>query len=602
MMTESVETPHFPSLSATDVPRLCHDLDDPSFRNGTARHAWAYLGAHAEGEQVIFRLWAPHAIHVSIMGIDGDWSLGVPMVHAPMNGVWQATLPACRVPAGTIYKYRIVPRQGDALLTADPYGRAMELPPANATVFDPEVPFLWHDDGWMHRRLTRATEGGASPLNIYELHPAVWHCHNDGTPLSYHELADELAPYLKQMGFTHVLLCAITEPAFNALYAPTARYGTPDDLRTFVDILHGAGVGVLFDWAPVGISATRGEAHAFLLSNATYWVESFHADGLCLNPAVFEAEPLSIAIINPDVCDDPYQCEDCASNEACTRRPPWGDIARRVRKEHPDVLFIAPPTTTALKGDFSHLWHTAWVADTLEYAREDPIFRKHKHKRLIAHAAPATEMACVLPLSRSEVGHPLRSFLDHMPGDYWQKFAGARVFAAWVMTHPGAKLWSMGCEIGQFSSRDEGKPMEWYLLDFDAHARLQHYYAALNRLYLSLPPLWDIDPCDPAASFTWLVADNAEESILSFTRRAANGREVVVILNFTPVAREGYAMPMPAEGTYREIFNSDNLAYGGSDVINPRPLTAVVNEEIGRPTLTLRIPPLGCAILEPAIP
>ncbi len=582
MMTETVETPIFPPISAPESPRHPRDLPnetaDTSYRNGAARHAYTYLGAHVEGELVVFRIWAPQAIHVSILGLDNDWTLGVPMVHADLYGVWQAMLPAHRVPDGTLYKYRIVPREGDVILTPDPYGRAMERPPADATVFHRDTAFAWHDAGWMHRRAAAARAGRPQPLNIYEVRLGAWKPHREDLPLSYHELADELAPYVKQMGFTHVLLFPVTEAVVTGLYAPSARYGTPDALHTLVDILHGAGVGVLIEWSPTVTDWRPGEVRSHLLSNLHYWMEEFHLDGLRISP--------------PDGTDTAA----------------WRDLAHRLADEHPDVLLLTPdiyPDDTAHRSgtvaEFFHPCSDGWTRATLDFAAEDPFFRKHKHGKLLAHSHPADDARGILSMAHDAVGHPYRSFLDHMSGDYWQKFAGARLFAAWMMTHPGGKLWSMGCEIGQFSSKDQAKSMEWYLLDFDAHARLQHYFATLNQLYLSLPPLWDIDPACPAGAMTWLLNDT-ESGILAYRRTAADGREVIVVLNVTPVVREQYALPVPAQGQYREIFNSDNLAFGGSDVINPLPLISVAAKDPDLPMLIMRIPPLGCSLWEAVDP
>lgn len=574
MMTKKVETPHFPSKSVPDTPRLSHPLPalpaDPSYRHGTARHAHTFLGAHEGEGTVVFQVWAPQAIQVSVQGIADDWSSGVPMICTDLPGVWQATLPSDGVPDGTLYKYRILPQEGNAILTPDPYGRAMEAPPNDATVFRRTAAFPWRDDGWMHRRATVARSGKPQPLNIYEVRLGAWKPHRDDVPLSYHELADELTPYVKQMGYTHVLLAPLTEPTAAGLFAPSARYGSPDDLRTLVDILHGAGVGVLTAWSPTVTDLTHGEVRSYLLSNLHYWIEEFHLDGLRILP--------------PDGAD----------------AAAWCALTLPLEDEHPDIILITPPSpaTDAARAAGARCplpCHTAWTKATLDYAREDPLFRKHKHDALMAQSRVAQDAFGVLPIDSLSVGHPYRSFLDCMPGDYWQKFAGARLFAAWVMTHPGGKLWHMGCEIGAFSSKDPGKPMEWYLLDFDAHARLQHYFAALHRLYLSLPPLWDVDTAHPDNAMIPLESD-AEAGILAYRRVAADGREVIAVLNFTPVVHEQHPLPVPTAGRYREIFNSDNSAYGGSDVVNSRPLTAVPDGTTGRPTLTLRVPPLGCSL------
>ena len=303
------------------------DLDEFLFHEGTARHAYDYLGAHAEvdkdgDERVIFRVWAPHARSVSVVGLADDWKVGIPMIRATRNGIFMLALPGDKVPDGSVYKYRITAADGQVYLRSDPYGRAMECPPETATRFTRETPFVWHDGGWLKHRKTRATDGRKYPMNIYEVHAGSWKYGPDGKPLSYRELADELAPYIKQMGFTHVELLPVMEHPFGGswgyqvcgYYAPTARYGDPDDFRAFVDIMHNAGIGVILDWVPAHFpkdahglyrfdgqplyeyedptrqenrgwgtccfDVGKNEVISFLLSNAYYWVEEFHADGL----------------------------------------------------------------------------------------------------------------------------------------------------------------------------------------------------------------------------------------------------------------------------------------------------------------------------------
>ena len=247
---------------------------------------------------------------------------------------------------------------------------------------------------------------------------------------------------------------------------------------------------------------------------------------------------------------------------------------------------------------FSYKWNMGWMNDTLRYVGEDPLFRKHKHSMLTHMPSYAFNEKYVLPISHDEVVHLKKSFLDKMPGDYWQKFAGARAFAAWMMTHPGAKLWFMGCEIGQFAEWSEQRQLDWFLLDFDAHARLQHYFAALNHLYLSIPALWDEDPDHPESSFEWLESHKEADSTIAFRRVAKDGSDVVVVLNFTPPARPGYDVNVPLPGTYAEIFNSDELAFGGSGVLNREPLVSFPVEGSLLNKIRINLPPMGMAIFK----
>ncbi len=657
MMTETVKkreistsikkkaTP-FPSLSAPHR----RELDEYLFHAGDARRAFTYLGAHAESdpavnggeERVVFRVWAPHARSVSVVGSFADWQSGIPMARVTANGLYLLSLPGHRVPDGSTYKYRIEAADGQVYLRADPYGRAMECPPETATRFFRQTPFKWHDSGWMRQRASRAAEDRTYPFNIYEIHVGSWKHHPDGTPLSYRELADELAPYIKQMGYTHVELMPVMEHPFGGswgyqicgYYAPTARYGDPDDFKAFVDILHGAGIGVILDWVPAHFprdahglfhfdgeplyeytdptrqenrgwgtccfDVGRNEVVSFLVSNAYYWIEEFHADGLRVDAVA------SMLYLNYDRRDGewhPNRYGDIGNLEAISF---FQRLNGNLREDHPDVLTIAEESTmwphiTDFSENglgFSYKWNMGWMNDTLRYVKEDPIFRKHNHGLLTHMPSYAFLEKYVLPISHDEVVHLKKSFLDKMPGDYWQKFAGARAFAAWMMTHPGGKLWFMGCEIGQFAEWSEERELDWFLLDFDAHARLQHYFAALNNFYLSTPALWDEDPANPASSFEWLETHKEEDSIIAFRRVARDGSDIVVVFNFTPPARENYDINVPLPGTYREIFNSDNLAFGGSDFINREPLKSFAVEGSWLNKIRMKIPPMGVCMLE----
>ncbi len=629
-------------------------LDEYLFHAGNARHAWTYLGPHVEcdptvgegEERVVFRVWAPHARSVSLVGSFTDWAYGTPMARVTDNGIYLLSLPGDKVPDGGLYRYRIEAADGQVYVRSDPYGRAMECPPATATRFFRETPFSWHDSGWLAQRKARAADGRRYPFNIYEVHAGSWKFREDGTPLSYRELADELAPYVKQMGYTHVELMPVMEHPFGGswgyqicgYFAPTARYGDPDDFRAFVDTMHSAGIGVILDWVPAHFprdahglfrfdgeplyeyadptrqenkgwgtccfDVGRNEVISFLISNAYYWIEEFHADGLRVDAV---SSMLYLNYDRPDGQWHPNRFGDFRNLEAI-------DFFRRLnmslRDDHPDVLTIAEESTiwshiTDFSENglgFSYKWNMGWMNDTLRYVKEDPLFRKHNHGLITHTPSYAFDEHYVLPISHDEVVHLKRSFLDKMPGDYWQKFAGARAFAAWMMTHPGAKLWFMGCEIGQFAEWSEERELDWFLLEYDAHARLQHYFAALNNFYLATPALWDEDPDRPHTAFEWLEAYNAEESIVVFRRRAragaaGEGTDIVVALNFTPVARADHEINVPLPGRYREIFNSDDLAYGGSDLLNREEMEAYPVAGNFLHKVRLHIPPMGCTIL-----
>ena len=663
MMTNTPKNRQKPSVSTSirideDLPTTPtntnhrRELDEFLFHEGTARRMWTYLGAHVEDEiladgatesRAVFRVWAPHARRVSLVGSFCDWDNGIPMTLVNRNGLYILSLPLEQVPDGSVYKYRIETPDGRVYLRADPYGRAMECPPETATRFLYPRTFEWHDEGWLTQRRERAESGRRYPFSVYEVHAGSWRRHADGTPLSYRELADELAPYAKQMGFTHVELLPIMEHPFDGswgyqvcgYYAPTSRYGDPNDFRAFIDIMHGAGIGVILDWVPAHFpkdahglyrfdgeplyeytdptrqenrgwgtccfDVGRNEVKSFLISNAYYWIEEFHADGLRVDAVT------SMLYRNYDRADGewyPNRYGGMQNLESIDffRQLNWG-----LREDHPDVLTIAEESTiwaniTSFEGDglgFSYKWNMGWMNDTLRYVKEDPIYRKYMHAHLAHTANYCLDERYILPISHDEVVHLKKSFLDKMPGDYWQKFAGARAFAAFMTTHPGAKLWFMGCEFGQFAEWNECRQLDWFLLDYDAHARLQHYFAALNNLYLKTPALWDEDPDDPKACYKWLDKYNADECTFVWQRISREGREVVVVINFTPVARTNSPINVPHLGRYREIFNSDDLAYGGSGVINEGVFEAAWEDGCGLPRLRLTVPPMGCSILEP---
>ncbi len=657
MMTKSVDIHRESDAShphTTPFPRLVaphrREFDEFIFHAGDSRHAWSYLGAHAEtdpavdggAERVVFRVWAPHARSIAVVGSFTDWDAGLPMARVTANGLHLLSLPGARVPDGSTYKYRIESADGQVYLRADPYGRAMECPPGTATRFFREEPYTWHDLGWLGQRSRRAEEGRKYPFNIYEIHAGSWKHHPDGTPLSYRELADELAPYVKQMGYTHVELMPVMEHPFGGswgyqvcgYYAPTARFGDPDDFRAFVDILHGAGIGVILDWVPAHFprdahglfhfdgeplyeyadptrqenkgwgtccfDVGRPEVISFLISNAYYWIEEFHADGLRVDAVS------SMLYLSYDRRDGEWHPNRHGGFQNLESIAFFQKLNRCLQNDHPDVLTIAEESTiwahiTDFSENglgFSYKWNMGWMNDTLRYVKEDPLFRKHNHSILTHTPSYAFDEHYILPISHDEVVHLKKSFLDKMPGDYWQKFAGARVFAAWMMTHPGAKLWFMGAEIGQFSEWSEERELDWFLLDFDAHARLQHYFADLNNFYLCTPALWDEDPDSPSSSFEWLETHKEEDSTVAFRRIACDGSDVVVVLNFTPPARSDYHINVPLPGTYVEVFNSDNLAYGGSDHINREPLTSFPVEGCLLNKISINLPPMGAAIFK----
>ncbi len=610
------------------------------FHQGTNYRAEEYLGAHREGELVAFRVWAPRAERIYVVGSFNTWSEQDAMLRISENGVFEALLPAERVQEGDLYKFKIYTRNGVSF-KADPYAFACELPPGTASVFCENPTYVWRDSGWLaYRRRKMAKNALRQPINIYEMHLGSWMRHADGSLPSYAEIARELCPYLKQMGYTHVELLPVMEHPFEGswgyqitgYFAPTARHGTPQDFMAFVDSLHEAGIGVILDWVPAHFpkdahglyefdgaplyeyqgndriehrtwgtrcfDVGREEVQSFLISNASFWAERYHVDGLRVDAVAsmlyldYDRMPGEWV---PNVHGDHRNLEAIAF---------FQKLNAHMRGAYPDVLMIAEESTawgnltTPENGGlgFSFKWNMGWMNDTLAYAAEDPLFRKHHHKRLNFSLSYAFSERFVLPISHDEVVHGKRSLLSRMPGEYAQKFAGVRAFLTYMMTHPGKKLLFMGCEIGQFCEWDHTKGVEWFLLDYKQHAALQHYVAALNHLYLSTPALYQLD--EGWRGFAWIDPDNAEQSVLSYRRIDAKGREVVVILNFTPVRRERFRVGLPTRGVWAELLNSDAVEFGGGGVCNGEILTEDIPFHGLAVSVELVLPPLGALILQ----
>lgn len=593
------------------------DMAPYLFHQGTNFHAGDYLGAHAAAQGYIFRVWAPNAAEVFVVGEFCGWENGVAMRRVTTGGVWEAECPTANV--GQTYKFRILTHDGRCLYKADPYGIAMECPPATASRLF-ESSYTWRDEGWLeYRRRTMSRDGfRRHPINIYELHLGSWRRHEDGSLLTYAELACELPPYVKQMGYTHVELMPVMEHPFDGswgyqvcgYYAPGARFGSPDGFRTLVDALHEAGLGVLLDWVPAhfpkdahglyefdgrplyeyqGVDRMehdgwgtrcfdvgREEVQSFLISNAVYWIEQFHADGLRVDAVA------AMLYLDFDKRPDQWHPNIYGNNRNLEAIAFFRKLNTYLRHTHPDVLMIAEESgdfggITAESGlGFSLKWNMGWMNDTLDYALTDPLYRKYHHDKLTFSLTYAFSEQYVLPISHDEVVHGKLSLLDRMPGDYWHKFAGERLFYAWQIAHPGKKLNFMGNEIGQFREWDFEGQIEWFLLNYDMHAAMQRYFAALNHFYLEHPALWDAD--DGWDGFEWLDADNAEQSILAFRRRTRARsksdriKELIILLNFTPVDRRAFRLGVPYRGTYREVFTSDAPEFGGGGLLNAFPL------------------------------
>ena len=616
-----------------------NDMASYLFHQGTNYFAYEYMGAHKTEKGYVFRVWAPNADCVLLSGDFNSWSESLPMDRITEGGIWEIEVCDGSIKPGDKYKYKIY-GCGQVHYKADPYAFAAELPPETASVICDPTDYKWKDKGWLNFRAKTAPDFYRQPMNIYELHLGSWKRHEDGTPLTYTELARELAPYVKQMGYTHIELLPVTEHPFDgswgyqvtSYFAPTSRYGTPDEFRAFVDKMHEAGIGVILDWVPAHFpkdrhglfefdgkplyeyqgwdriehegwgtrrfDVGREEVQSFLISSATYWLKEFHIDALRVDAVA------SMIYLDYDKRPGEWVPNMDGGNRCFEAIAFFRKLNSHIKGLCPDVLMIAEESTawanvtTFDNGGlgFDMKWNMGWMNDTLSYAELDPVYRKYHHDKINFSLTYAFGERYALPISHDEVVHGKKSFLDKMSGDYWQKFAGARAFYGYMMTHPGKKLFFMGSEIGQFREWDYEGEIEWFLLDYETHAKFQRYVAELNQLYIASPELWQID--DSWNGFSWIDANNNDQSIVSYRRIAEDGNELIVLINFTPVAREDFRLGVPS-GSYEEIINSDDERFGGSGVIN----TGVIKtEEFGvhgfERSVKLRVPPLGITILK----
>ena len=608
MKQDQMQTP-MPTAHEAEQSNLAAYL----FHQGTNYHTEDYLGVHACGSEIFFRVWAPNADAVWVCGDFNGWDpYSIPMTRITERGIWEVSLPSDRVSDGQNYKYRI--QNGyKTVLKADPYGTRMQIPPETASVICLNETHEWKDAGWMKYRKGKFDRAHVcdQPLNIYEVHLGSWKRHEDGSYYTYHELADELSVYVKQMGYTHIELMPISEHPFDGswgyqvcgYYAPTSRYGSPAEFMAFVDRMHEAGIGVILDWVPAHFpkdahglyefdgqplyeyqgwdriehegwgtrrfDVGREEVQSFLISNAVYWLEKYHVDGLRVD-AVASMLYLDYDKRPGEWVPNAYGGRECLEAIAFFQK-----FNSYLAGNYPDVMTIAEESTAwaHITGfeegglGFSLKWNMGWMNDSLSYLEQDPIYRRYHHNRMNFSLTYSFSEKFILPISHDEVVHGKKSLLDRAPGAYEQKFAGTRTYLTYMMTHPGKKLTFMGAELGMFREWAYEEELEWFLLDYEMHRKHQLFVAELNHFYLSNEALWERD--DNWDCFRWIDADNADQSILSYRRIAKNGKELIVLLNFLPVEREHFLLAVPNEGTYEEVFNSDDERFGGTGRLNP---------------------------------
>jgi 1,4-alpha-glucan branching enzyme len=622
------------------------EIDIYLLAEGTHLESHHKLGAHVttlDGVAgVTFALWAPNARRVSVVGGFCSWDgRRLPMRNRQTGGIWEIFVPG--IGPGEIYKYEIVGPDGVVLpLKADPYASQTEPPPCTASVVAAPQPFPWQDGEWRAAR-ARANDR-AAPISIYEVHLGSWRRNlaEGGCYLTYRELAEQLVPYVAGLGFTHIEIMPVAEYPFDgswgyqpvSLFAPTSRYGTPDDFRHFVETCHRAGLGVWLDWVPGhfpndphGLARFDGTAlyeHAdprqglhrdwntliynygrrevanFLLSSAVCWIRDFHIDGLRVD-AVASMLYLDYSRQPGDWIPNLYGGRENLDAIAFLRRMNEvvfgeGDGATTVAEESTAWPMVSRPVYVGGLG-FGFKWNMGWMHDTLGYMSHDPIHRKYHHNNLTFGLLYAFHENFILPLSHDEVVYGKRSLIGKMPGDAWQRFANLRAYFAFMWTHPGKKLLFMGGEFAQEREWNHDIGLDWQLLDQPLHAGVQRLVGDLNRLYRATPALYQRD--GEGDGFSWIDANNGAESVVSYLRRGADdpGAIAVVVGNFTPVPREGYRIGVPYGGLYRERINTDAWDYGGSGIGNAGAVDAEPEPMHGHPySLRLRLPPLGVLI------
>lgn len=606
------------------------------FREGTHIKLADVLGAHAAPEGgTQFAVWAPNARSVSVVGSFNEWQADAGLMSSAGAGIWTGRVAEAQ--PGMTYRYHIESPQDYRVDKADPFAFLQETPPKTGSIIW-DLSYEWADQDWMAKRTN--PNGMSAPISIYEVHLGSWRrvAEQENRSLNYRELASQLVPYVKEMGFTHVEFLPVMEHPFygswgyqiTGFFAPTGRYGTPQEFMALIDQFHQNGIGVILDWVPSHFPQdehglgyfdgkhefeaadprrglhpdwnsfifdyTRGEVRSFLLSSAMFWLDKYHADALRVD-AVASMLYLDFSRKPGEWIPNRYGGHENLEAIAFLRR-----MNEDVYRAHPDVQTVAEESTawpmvsrpTYVGGlGFGLKWDMGWMHDTLKYLAQDPIFRKYHHHELTFRMVYAFNESFILPLSHDEVVYGKGSLIGKMPGDDWQKFANLRLLFSYMYAQPGKKLLFMGGEFGQRNEWNHDTSLDWQLLESGRHAGLRLLVGDLNRIYRSEPSLhW----CENSpSSFEWIDVQDAEKNVLSFLRKSSSGNEAVaVVCNFSPVPRGNYRIGMPQNGFWEEILNSDAKQYGGSGRGNLGGVKAVPIPLHGRSySLTIDLPPLA---------
>ena len=624
---------HLPTLGELDL----HLISE-----GRHEKLWGVLGSRVMtlsgelGDSVgtAFALWAPNAQAVRVVGDFNHWSGGA---HAMRNmgssGVWELFIP--EVASGTKYKYEILTKDGNWISKIDPLGKYFEHPPLTASIVH-ESTHRWSDQSWLAARSQR--DALKSPMSVYEMHLGSWR-----PGLDYRSMADELIDYLKKLSFTHVEFMPVAEHPFGGswgyqvtgYFAPTSRFGDPDDFRYLVDRLHQAGLGVIVDWVPAHFPKDewalakfdgaplyehsdprrgehpdwgtlifdfgRNEVRNFLVANALYWFEQFHIDGLRVDAVA------SMLYLDYSREDGQWLPNKFGGRENLDAITFLQEVNATCYREHPGIMMIAEestswggvsnPTDSGGLG-FGFKWNMGWMHDSLQYISKDPMYRKYHHGELTFSMLYAYDEKFVLPISHDEVVHGKGSMVSKMPGDHWQKFANLRAYLCFMWAHPGKQLLFMGQEFAQASEWSESRGLDWWALDQPANKGIQDLVANLNQLYLEHPALWELD--HESSGFSWIDGGNADANLVSFVRRDSKGDSLVAVINFSGSPHHDFVLGLPESGEWEEILNTDSESFGGSGVGNFGLVRALGDQAHGQPhSAVISVPPLGGIWLRP---
>ncbi|MBP3038542.1 1,4-alpha-glucan branching protein GlgB [Bacillaceae bacterium Marseille-Q3522] len=593
---------------------LINEEDVYLFHQGTNYHSYLLLGCHEvrqDGKNGYrFGVWAPHAKEVRVVGDFNGWlGDGYSLTRINAEGLWFGIF--YQIPCHSSYKYEIITADGQRILKSDPYAFQAELRPATASLVTGKSSYQWMDKNWENAKKRKNLY--ESPINIYEVHAGTWRTKENGELYSYAELADKLIPYVKEAGFTHLEFMPLSEHPFDGswgyqttgYYAVTSRYGTRDEFKYLVDQCHRHNIGVIIDWVPghfckdehglrqfdgrslyeyadpkkaekslwgtLAFDFGRPEIQSFLVSNALFWLEEYHIDGIRVDAVA------SMLYLNFDKWDGEEKIfNSFGGEENLEARAFLQKLNETVFRYKPNTLMIAEdssdlPLVTAptyLGGlGFNFKWNMGWMNDTLDYMERDPVYRKWHHQQLTFSIMYTYSENFVLPLSHDEVVHGKKSLLDKMPGDQWQQFANLRLLYGYMMTHPGKKLLFMGGEFAQYAEWKDKEQLDWLLFDYPLHRLMAEYVKDLNHFYLRNKQLYELD--HEPQGFTWIDPHNIDQSIIAFRRQGkSSSEELIIVCNFTPNVYSDYKIGVPEAGIYKEIFNSDHGLYGGSNVLN----------------------------------